>query len=179
MALLVALARMVLAALLGNTPLVAEKGIATRFGDPGDLLTGSHLYCTHQRLAPGQLACAHRTLPCGSVVLLHNPRTSKFAVCEVLDRGPFGAILPSGAWGIKLRTNEPGEWRGIIDLAPAVANALDFNGRERVQVVYKLPRHARHRRFTAAERPVFGHMLAARGEGDADGDASQEDSVDE
>ncbi len=146
MILLVAVAKMLLAALLGNIALVGEKGLATRFGDPGDMWTGAHLSCTGQRIAPGQLACAHRTLPCGSLVVVHNPRTSRFAVCQVLDRGPFGAILPSGDWGVKIRADEPGVWRGIIDLAPAVADALDFNGRERVQVVYqKVPRHHRGR----------------------------------
>jgi hypothetical protein len=160
MTLLFALARLFLAALLGNVSLVAEKGLATRFGDPGDPLTGAHLYCTHQKLSPEQLACAHRTLPCGSVVLLHNPRTSKFAVCEVLDRGPFGAILPNGEWGLKIRPDEPGTWRGIIDLAPAVADALDFNGRERLQVVYQQPRR---RRARPTEPAPLGAVLASRG----------------
>jgi hypothetical protein len=163
MMLLLALGRLVLAALLGNVSLVAEKGLATRFGDPGDPLTGAHLYCTHQKLEPGQLACAHRTLPCGSVVLLHNPRTSKFAVCEVLDRGPFGAILPNGEWGLKLRPEQPGEWRGIIDLAPAVADALDFNGRERLQVVYQFRRGRRARVAPPTPTPTLGPVLAARG----------------
>jgi hypothetical protein len=136
--------RLLLLALLGVTGLVGEKGLATRYGDPGDKLTGKHLSCTHQPMQPGQLVCAHRTLPCGSLVMLHNPRTKKFAVCEVLDRGPFGAILPSGQWGVKIRPDDPGKWRGLIDLAPSVANALDFNGRERVQIVYqKVAQHLR------------------------------------
>ena len=43
-----------------------DRGLATRFGDPGDQLTGKHLSCTHQQMQPGQLVCAHRTLPCGT-----------------------------------------------------------------------------------------------------------------
>jgi hypothetical protein len=137
MSLLFEVGRLVLLALLGSASLVGEKGLATRYGDPGDRLTGKHLSCTHQPMQPGQLACAHRTLPCGSVLLLHNPRTKRFAVCEVLDRGPFGAILPSGDWGVKIRPSEPGTWRGILDLAPEVARQLAFNGREKIHVVHQ------------------------------------------
>jgi hypothetical protein len=135
--LLFEVARLLFLALLGVLPLAGDKGIATRYGDPGDRLTGKHLSCTHEPLKPDQLVCAHRTLPCGTLVLLHNPRTRRFAYCEVLDRGPFGAILPSGNWGVKIHPSEPGKWRGIIDLAPAVANALALNGRERVQLLYQ------------------------------------------
>jgi hypothetical protein len=140
--LLLDLARLLLAALLGSTSLDGDAGLATRFGDPGDLLAGPHLKCTHQKLPPGALVCAHRTLPCGSVVMIHNPRNHRLAACQVLDRGPFGAILPDGEWGFKIRSSEPGIWRGIIDLSPAVAEALDFNGREPVELVYQ--RVARH-----------------------------------
>jgi hypothetical protein len=140
--LLIEAVRLLVLALFGTTSLVGDHGLATRFGDPGDLLAGAHLSCTHQKLAPGQLVCAHRTLPCGSVVMLHNPRNHRLAFCQVLDRGPFGAILPDGEWGFKIRPSEPGVWRGIIDLSPAVAEALDFNGREHLQLVYQ--RVARH-----------------------------------
>jgi hypothetical protein len=134
---LVAAVRLLLAAIFGLTNLHYVRGLATRFGDPGDLLAGKHLSCTHQKMQPGQLACAHRTLPCGTTLILENPRNGRFAVCEVLDRGPFGAILPSGAWAMKIHPNEPGDWRGILDLAPAVADALGHNGRERIRVFYQ------------------------------------------
>jgi hypothetical protein len=126
-----------LASILGIASLSVDRGVATRYGDPGDRMAGPRLSCTHKKMAPGQLVCAHRTLPCGTVVVLENPRTRRFAVCEVLDRGPFGAILPSGDWGVKIHANEPGSWRGLIDLSPAVANALLHNGRERVRIVYQ------------------------------------------
>lgn len=137
MSVLLEAARLLLLYMVGAANLTYDRGVATRFGDPGDLLTGAHLSCTHQRLQPGQLVCAHRTLPCGSVVMLQNPRTNRVAVCEVLDRGPFGAILPDGHWGVKIHANEPGKWRGLIDLAPSVATALDHNGRENIQILYQ------------------------------------------
>jgi hypothetical protein len=147
MILLLTAVRLLVMALLGNATLVGEVGVSTRYGDPGDRLAGAHLSCTHQKLQPGQLVCAHRTLPCGSIVMLHNPRTDRLAMCEVLDRGPFGAILPSGKWGVKLRKRQPGTWRGIIDLAPAVARALDHNGFESIRIVHqKVARHLRYGR---------------------------------
>jgi rare lipoprotein A (peptidoglycan hydrolase) len=144
-------------ALLGATSLVSERGIATRFGDPGDPLNGPHLSCTHQKIVPEQLACAHRTLPCGTVVVVQNVRNRKLAVCEVLDRGPFGALLPTGQWVFKIRPHEPGDWRGIIDLSPAVAKALDFNGRERVRIF-----HQPVKKRVARKGPARAGAAAAR-----------------
>jgi len=138
-------AHLLLAAFVGLANLQYDRGLATRFGDPGDRLAGKHLSCTHQKLAPGQMACAHRTLPCGTTLILQNPRNRRFAVCQVLDRGPFGAILPTGSWGVKIRRTQPGAWRGILDLAPAVAKALGHNGRERIRIFYQ--RIAPHLRY--------------------------------
>jgi len=145
MTLLLAAARLLLAALFGLATMHYDRGLATRFGDPGDHLTGKHLSCTHEHIQPGQLVCAHRTLPCGTTLILENPRTGRFALCEVLDRGPFGAIMPTGQWGVKIHKNEPGDWRGILDLSPAVAQALGHNGRERIRVFYQ--RFAHHLRY--------------------------------
>jgi hypothetical protein len=149
--LVVGLFRMLAFALLGLRPLTADQGIATRFGDPGDRWTGKHLYCTHKHLAPGQLVCAHRTLPCGTVVLLENIRNSRFALCEVLDRGPFAAHA-EGKFVLKTHRRAPGEWRSLIDLAPTVANALALNGREQVRFVYTTP-HKRPHHVVVASKP--------------------------
>lgn len=137
MTLLLAAVRLLVAAFLGLTSLHYDRGLATRFGDPGDLLAGKELSCTQQKMLPGQLVCAHRTLPCGTPLILENPRNGRFALCEVLDRGPFGAIMPTGEWGTKIHKGEPGDWRGIVDLAPAVSDALGHNGRERIRVFYQ------------------------------------------
>jgi hypothetical protein len=134
--------RVLVLALVGSTSMMHDRGVATRFGDPGDPLDGNHLSCTHQKMQPGQLACAHRTLPCGTVLMIENPRNRKMALCQVLDRGPFGALDEDGEWLIKRHADEPGDWRGILDLSPAVADALEFNGREKVHIFYQ--RVARH-----------------------------------
>jgi hypothetical protein len=150
-------ARVLFLALLGAQPMTVDRGVSTIFGQSGDALAGDHLYCTGKKLEPTQLACAHRTLPCGTVLMLENPRTGRFAMCEVLDRGPFGAKLETGEWGFKIRQSDPGEWRGIVDLSPAVAEALDHNGRERIRLYYKSPSHG-HR----TTRTEFRRILAER-----------------
>jgi hypothetical protein len=144
MTLILGLLRLLTVTLFGATALETETGIATRFGDPMDFLSGSHLKCTQGKMQDGQMVCAHRTLPCGTVVMLENVRTGRFAVCQVLDRGPYGANLPNGHIGLKTRAREPGTWRGVVDLSPAVASALNLNGRERVRMFYqKVARHLR------------------------------------
>jgi hypothetical protein len=156
MTLLISAIHVLVTALFGLTTLHYDRGLATRFGDPGDMLAGKHLSCTHEKMQPGQLVCAHRTLPCGTPLILENPRTGKFAVCEVADRGPFGAIMPSGEWGMKIHKGEPGDWRGIVDLAPAVSDALGHNGRERIRVFYqRVASHLRYGRVprTGSSRP--------------------------
>lgn len=153
MTLFLATLRLLSMALFGGLSLEADRGLATRFGDPDDPMDGPYLSCTRKKIIPGQLVCAHRTLPCGSLVLLENIRTGQFAACEVLDRGPFGAILPSGDWGLKLHADEPGDWRGIIDLSPAVSEALGHNGFERVRLFFQHP--VRHLRAARAARTAF------------------------
>jgi hypothetical protein len=52
-----------------------------------------------------------------------------------------------------MHRSEPGDWRGVIDLSPAVADALDFNGRERVRLFYqRVASHLREGRSGRAQR---------------------------
>lgn len=60
---------------------------------------------------------AHRTLPCGTRVLLYAPRTGRSVIATVQDRGPYGKN------------------RGGIDLSAATTRALRANGWESVVVV--------------------------------------------
>lgn len=60
---------------------------------------------------------AHRTLPCGTLVLVYAPRTGLATVAEVRDRGPYGL-------------NAAG-----MDAGPAVTRQLRLNGMEPVLVV--------------------------------------------
>ena len=64
------------------------------------------------------MTAAHKTLPFGTRVLVHNPRTGKEVVVRINDRGPF----------IKGR---------MIDLSKAAAKALGFKSRGHDAVVLR------------------------------------------
>lgn len=65
-----------------------------------------------------ELTAAHKTLPFGTRVLVHNPRTGKQVVVRINDRGPF----------IKGR---------VIDLSKAAAKALGIKSRGHASVVLR------------------------------------------
>ncbi len=122
------------------TPSVgSQTGLAAVYGQPGDRLAGGPLACTGQPLRQDELVCAHRTLPCGTQILLQSRKTGRLATCRVLDRGPYGAKLPSGRFVIKTRPEARGTWRGIVDLAPAVAATLGVSTSEPVQLLFLRP----------------------------------------
>lgn len=110
---------------LSATPDVGtESGRAAVFGYENDTLAGGPLACTGKLLRPGQLVCAHRTLPCGTRLVVQNLSTQRLATCRVLDRGPYGAKLPGGRFVIKRTVGQRGTWRGVVDVSPSVAARL-------------------------------------------------------
>ena len=88
---------------LGITAAQAQSGIASVYGYDG------------QKTANGERAnsygftAAHRTLPFGAKVRVTNKRNGKSVVVRINDRGPF----------VRGR---------VIDLTPAAAQALQFQG---------------------------------------------------
>src|SRR6476659_4427551 len=68
-----------------------------------------------ERMNPGAMTAAHRTLPFGTRVSVVNPRTGKQVIVRISDRGPF----------VRGR---------IIDLTPAGARAIGLSGLARVKV---------------------------------------------
>jgi rare lipoprotein A len=74
-----------------------------------------------ERMNPGALTAAHRTLPFGTRVSVVNRRNGKRVVVRISDRGPF----------VRGR---------IIDLTPAGARAIGLSGLAPVQVTV-LSRH--------------------------------------
>ncbi len=75
----------------------ATNGTATACGQP---------------LNDSRLTAAHRTLPCGSEVLVINPSNGERVRVEITDRGPFGDSsrvidLSSAAWN-RLTNSPPG-----------------------------------------------------------------------
>jgi rare lipoprotein A len=62
-----------------------------------------------ERVQPGELTAAHRSLPFGTMVRVTNRRNGRQVVVRINDRGPF----------IRGR---------IIDITPAAARTLGFSG---------------------------------------------------
>jgi rare lipoprotein A len=81
----------------------AQSGIASVYAYAGELTANG------ERARPGELTAAHRTLPFGARVLVTNKSNGRSVVVRINDRGPF----------VRGR---------VIDLTPAGARALGFNG---------------------------------------------------
>lgn len=107
---------------------------ASIFGMPNDKYQGGTLRCVMRNPRSSDLGIAHRTLPCGTRVIIVNERTHKWSSAVVMDRGPYGAIY-HGQWVLKRSNNDPGRWRGGVDLLPAVAKKIGHNGFEKVKLL--------------------------------------------
>jgi len=81
----------------------AQSGIASVYAYAGGrTASGEHA-------SPNDMTAAHRSLPFGSTVRVTNLRNGRSAVVRINDRGPF----------VRGR---------VIDVTPAVARVLGFNG---------------------------------------------------
>lgn len=87
-----------------------QKGVASIYSTDSGSKTASG-----QKLNPGALTAAHRTLPFGTKVRVTNKQNGRSVVVTINDRGPF----------IRGR---------IIDLTPAGGKALGFSGLTQVSV---------------------------------------------
>jgi rare lipoprotein A len=88
----------------------AEDGIASHYGRS----SGSKV-ARGGELNESALTAAHRTLPCGARVRVENKRNGRSIMVTINDRGPH----------LKSR---------ILNLTPAGARALNFNGLAHVSV---------------------------------------------
>lgn len=76
--------------------------------------------------------CAHRTLPCGTVLLLRT--ATRWGWCVRLDAGPWGAVGPHGERANPARLRKGWRRRGVLDLSPVPADALGLkDGRVHVR----------------------------------------------
>jgi rare lipoprotein A len=90
--------------------LFASKGASASAGGSGiaSVYSGGTT-ASGERMSPGAMTAAHRTLPFGTKVTVVNRRNGRSAVVRINDRGPF----------VHGR---------VIDLSPAAARALGVNG---------------------------------------------------
>src|SRR4051812_50164934 len=87
----------------------AENGVASVYAYDGEKTASG------ERANPRALTAAHRTLPFGTTVKVTNQKNGRTVVVRINDRGPFK--------------------RGrIIDLTPAAAQRLGFDGLASVTV---------------------------------------------
>ena len=86
------------------TSALAEGGVASVYSTESGSRTASG-----QKLNPGALTAAHRTLPFGTKVRITNKKNGQSVVVTINDRGPF----------VRGR---------VIDVTPAGARALGFSG---------------------------------------------------
>jgi rare lipoprotein A len=88
---------------------MAQSGIASVYAYSGERTASG------ERAQPNGLTAAHRTLPFGTRVRVTNKSNGRSVVVRINDRGPF----------VRGR---------IIDLTPAAARALGFDGLAHVTV---------------------------------------------
>jgi rare lipoprotein A len=91
-------------------PAKSEDGIASTY----DRSSGSKVACGGE-LNESALTAAHKTLPCGTRVRVENRQNGRSVTVTINDRGPY----------VQSR---------IIDLTPAGARALGFQGLARVSI---------------------------------------------
>jgi rare lipoprotein A len=85
-------------------PAFSEEGIASKYGRD----SGNRVACGGE-LNEGALTAAHRSLPCGTRVVVKNKSNGKSVAVTINDRGPF----------VRGR---------VIDLSPAAARAIGMSG---------------------------------------------------
>lgn len=110
----------------------SHECLATNFGSPGDRHAGGKAVCVGRKVGSDDIGVAHRSLPCGTKVVVYLGRTKRAALATVIDRGPYGATL-DGVWFVKKTKDEPGKWRGCLDMTPRLAKILGHNGLEKVR----------------------------------------------
>jgi rare lipoprotein A len=88
---------------------LAESGIASIYAYRGERTANG------ERAQPSGFTAAHRTLPFGTRVRVTNKGNGRSVVVRINDRGPF----------VRGR---------VIDLTPAAAHAIGFDGLARVTI---------------------------------------------
>jgi rare lipoprotein A len=97
--------------LLNSKDVIARDGIASVYSTR----EGGSQSASGIKLNDNALTAAHRTLPFGSKVRVTNTKNGRSVVVTITDRGPF----------VRGR---------VIDLTPAAARAIGFNGLAKVTV---------------------------------------------
>ena len=120
-----------------------ETGLASRYGYPGDPYepigqpyaceaTLKHRWGLKQWKQVVKQGIAHRSLPCGTQLLICRTASPQCTHAIVVDRGPYGALDLHGRWHARKHLHEGERYRGIVDLLSPVAKKLGIRGIEKV-----------------------------------------------
>jgi len=136
-----------------DMPPVQQEGVASWYGNGawhGDMTANG------EHFNPEEFTCAHRSLPFDTMVLVVDKATDRRVWCRVNDRGPYGARLPDGSWGLRFSSAEAGNWRGILDLSEGAARALGTHeiGLQQVELRYWPPDATSGFNLAAIVRPL-------------------------
>lgn len=144
--------------------------IATQYAHKGDKWAGERFACTRGKVNHRKFGIAHRTLPCGTMVLITNIRTGRSVRAPVIDRGPYWVVprkcsrddrgFPSHACWRRgralvrsvIKPTSRITFASCADLTPPVARAIGLNGKEPV-IVYALPKPKPKKRHHKYHRP--------------------------
>ena len=104
-----------------DLPPVQQTGMASWYGNGawhGDITANGEDFDPHQ------FTCAHRSLPFDTMVLIENRANRRRVWCRINDRGPFGFTTDEGTWDFEVSNSPDRNWRGILDMSIATAEAL-------------------------------------------------------
>ncbi len=104
-----------------DLPPIQQTGVASWYGDGswhGDITANG------EDFDPYDYTCAHRRLPFDTMILIENPANGRRAWCRINDRGPYGIITEDGSWDYIVSSSPDENWRGILDMSIATAEAL-------------------------------------------------------
>jgi hypothetical protein len=156
-----------MAACLLLLPSVSEAdapvaGLATEYAhvDPqtGEVekMAGEKFFCLNRPVDPTTFGVAHRTLPCGTKVMVVNIRNGKSVVATVIDRGPYWVVpracsktaqerFPGhecwkrGRTMVRIKDPEAWVYASVLDITGPVARKIGLRGKEPV-LVYPMPK---------------------------------------
>lgn len=104
-----------------DLPPVQQTGVASWYGDGswhGDVTANG------EDFDPYDYTCAHRQLPFDTMILIENRANGRRVWCRINDRGPYGVTTEDGAWDYVVSSSPRFNWRGILDMSIATAEAL-------------------------------------------------------
>jgi len=151
----------VLSILVTSTPTPKPQAcLATQFAHIDkatgkiEKMAGEKFMCLNRPVDDKTPGIAHRSLPCGTRVLLVNIRNGRTVKTRVIDRGPYWNVPASCAHGVHGRFANHACWRrghgavvlrpgyvraNCVDVTPPIARRLGLRGKEPV-LIYALPR---------------------------------------